>query len=438
MVKNVAIRAYGVSMALLIVCLLASIFVPFFNYLSGTFALLCLGLGLLTLKHLPTRIAATLLVIAGVSMLAVTYSATGEGLSFEHLLSMNQELAGMTSCVVFLRLITGGRAGEADKGVGAKEVRRTGFINHAISSVINIISVGIIADRIKGDKPLTIKDASLLSSTYGLGAFWSPFWVAAAAAGVLMPGANTILQIGIGGFAAIICLFIATWWNIRTRTPEELQAFTGYQPSFRLLRVPMSMVLFVLLTHLLFPEISIPKLVVAGALLVTLIGAIGIHGLRGVPIMVIHGIKNLPISRTEGTLFIAAGILTIGFRALQNVVHIQVPLTEFTPLVAWGMIIVMIIVSLLGVHPVISSAIIVGLLANIQIDPTMFVLSVLIGWSLASIVGPISGLLNYLNGQYGIPNFRLVKENMPIVLFSVVVSLPILYLAEYVIGIWGN
>lgn len=435
MVKNVAIRAYGVSMALLIFCLLTSIFVPFFNYLSGAFALLCLVLGLLTLKHLPTRIAATLLVVAGVSMLVFTYSITGEGLRIDHLLSMNQELAGMTSCVVFLRLITGGRTGESEKGDGAKEIRRTGFINHGISSVINIISVGIIADRIKGDKPLTIKDASLLSSTYGLGAFWSPFWVAAAAAGVLMPGANTILQIGIGGFAAIICLFIATWWNIRTRTPEELAAFTGYQPSLRLLRVPMAMVIFVLVTHLLFPPISIPKLVVAGALLVTLIGVVTLRGWSGIPMMVKHGLNNLPISRTEGTLFIAAGVLTIGFRAIQSVVHIEVPLTEFTPLVAWVMIIVMIAVSLLGVHPVISSAIIVGLLANIQIDPTMFVLSVLIGWSLASIVGPISGLLNYLNGQYGISNFRLVKENMPIVLFSLIVALPILYLAEYLIGV---
>ena len=52
------------------------------------------------------------------------------------------------------------------------------------------------------------------------------------------------------------------------------------------------------------------------------------------------------------------------------------------------------------------------------------------GWAIGSIVGPLSGIANFLNGQYGVRNLELVRSNLPAAAVGLIVALPVLMLID--------
>ena len=73
----------------------------------------------------------------------------------------------------------------------------------------------------------------------------------------------------------------------------------------------------------------------------------------------------------------------------------------------------MILLSLLGGHPVISIALATLLLTPIAPDSQLLAVAFVYNWSLGACAKPLSGLTLIFQGHYGIPSIKLAVLNWP-------------------------
>jgi len=200
-----------------------SVLVPQATLVAGVLALGC-GLVGLTLVGATQRAVGLVLILVGVGSLIVGI-LLGGSVHGSDLLSVNQDLIGMLAAVSFLRLVTPLAHLARSRLSGRPAVLRTALATHVLGSVINLGAVGIVGDHLRGRAPLKLADAALLSRSYAAGAFWSPFWAAAAAAATLAPSANSVVLLLVGLPMALIALCLSVWgvfrmWGTSSRTTK--------------------------------------------------------------------------------------------------------------------------------------------------------------------------------------------------------------------------
>jgi hypothetical protein len=90
----------------------------------------------------------------------------------------------------------------------------------------------------------------------------------------------------------------------------------------------------------------------------------------------------------------------------------------------------MALLSLVGVHPVISIAAVAAVIAPLHPDPTLYAMSGMIAWGASAAAGPISGLNIYLNGRFGTNNFAIARRNLPYFFVVLALAWPVLWLCD--------
>ncbi|TDW29429.1 hypothetical protein [Cryobacterium psychrophilum] len=402
-----------------------SAIVPQATLLAGvlTLALAVVGLFLVGRNQ---RIIASVLMSIGVAALLVAIGLGGR-VDAGDVLSVNQDLIGMLTAVSFLRLITPVSPPTLTRLHGRMAVARTALTTHLLGSVINIGVVSIVGDNLRGRGPLRLADAALLSRSFSAAAFWSPFWAAGAAATALVPGANALVLIVVGLSMATVAVLLSLW-DVFHLLGEDLRGYRGYALSWALMRIPLALVALVIVVHRIFPLASVPRIVLVSGLLVTLVGLIIVNRRTALRALARHARHDLPTLRGEVTLFASAGVLAVGLRVLFPLLDLELPLSTFTVAVAWASMLVMILLALVGVHPVVSVAIVAALVIPLHPDPTLFTLAACIGWGTGTAVGPITGLTMLLNSRYGIESLALTRQNLVYLGVVLVVAWPALLL----------
>ena len=404
--------------------------VPSATLVAGALTLPCALVGILLVSPLQ-RLISLVLIGVGVTAFLIGVSA-GAPVVVRDVLAVNQDLIGMLTAMSFLRLITPTGAPKPSKLRGRAAVLRTATATHLLGSVINIGAVGIIGDHLRGRGALRMPDALLLSRSYSMGAFWSPFWAAAAAAASVIPGANTPLLIGIGLALAFSTILLSSF-DIFRSWGNELPEYQGYSLSWELLRIPLALVALVVLAHQGFPQVPVPRMVLLAGLTVTLAGLLIQRPRQALRHLARHARHQLPGLRGEVTLFASAGILAVGLRALLPAFDLELPFDNFTVPLAWAAMVVMIVLSLIGVHPVVSIALVGTLVLPLQPDPSLFVLAASIGWGTSAAVGPITGLVMFMNSRYGIDSIQLTRGNFLYLGIVLVLAWPALLLCNLIV-----
>ncbi|TFD56912.1 MULTISPECIES: hypothetical protein [unclassified Cryobacterium] len=402
-----------------------SVALPDATLVAGGLTIAAAAVGLVLVNR-TQRIIAMLLIGLGIASVLIGV-ALGGTVNGRDLLSVNQDLIGMLTAVSFLRLITPSEPTTRTRLHGRLAVLRTALATHALGAIINIGAVGIVGDHLRGRTALRLPDAALLSRSFSAAAFWSPFWAAAAAATTLVPGANSLvlLLVGLGLALAAIGLSV---WDIFRLWGRDLPAYTGYSLSWALVRVPLALVALVIIAHQLFSAVPVPRIVLIAGLGVTLLGLLIVNGRGAVRSLARHAKHDLPQLRGEVTLFASAGVLAVGLRMLFPLFELQLPVSEFTVPVAWAMMLAMILLALVGVHPVVSVAVVAALMHPLGPDPTLFVLAACIGWGVSTAVGPITGLTMLLSSRYSIDSVALTRRNLVYLAVVLVASWPALLL----------
>ena len=417
----------AVVLSLLIPAVAVSIVAPEATLVAGALTLVAALVGLLVVRRLQLAISLALVTV-GLTAL-ITALSLGHRSTPAELLTVNQDLIAMLAAVSFIQLIATSTEAAPAKLTGTKAVWRTAAAVHLLGSVINVSALNIIGERLGKGRPLTRANELLLSRSFSAGAFWSPFWGAAAAAIAYAPGAkaNVLVVCGLCMAAAALAVSIST---VVRAFGLELKGYHGYVLSWRALGIPLALVGLVIGAHLATPEVPIPRLVLVSSISMTFITLL-VRSPRSVGRRIVtHARVGLPGLAGELTLFASAGVLAIGLGAFFSVVDLDLPVAEFTVTTAWAATLVMTLMSLIGVHPVISIAAVAAVIAPLDPEPTLYAMAGMIAWGASAAAGPISGLNIYLNGRFGANNFAIARANLPYVLVVLALAWPVLWLVS--------
>ncbi|MCS3843379.1 hypothetical protein [Microbacterium sp. AK031] len=414
-------------LSLLILTVAISIAVPEATLVAGALTLLSALIGLLIVRGVQLIIS---LVLVGCGLAALIAGLLlGDRPDLADFLTVNQDLIAMLAAVSFVRLITTSTETPAPRLSGAKAVWRTAAAVHLLGSVINISAINLIGERLGKDGRLSRLNELLLSRSFSAGAFWSPFWGATAAAIAYAPGAKSNVLILCGLCLALVALTYSITATVRRFGPS-LGNYHGYVLTWRALRIPLALAVVVLGLHTLIPETPITRLVLVGSLGITVVTLFFIQPRTAGSRLFSHVRSALPRLSGELTLFASAGVLAIGLGSFFNAVQLELPVTQYTIPVAWATTLVMAMLSLVGVHPVISIAAVAAVIVPLHPDPTLYAMSGMIAWGASAAAGPISGLNIYLNGRFGTNNFAIARRNLPYFIVVLALAWPVLWLCD--------
>ena len=213
----------------------------------------------------------------------------------------------------------------------------------------------------------------------------------------------------------------------------ELSGYHGYALSWRALRVPLVLVIIVLVAHGLAPEMIIPHVVLISSVAMTLTVLFIRQPWVAHKLIIDHAGLVLPRLKGEAALFASAGVLAVGLSALFDALELDLPISDFNVLTAWLCTLVMALMSLVGVHPVISIAAVAALIAPLDPDPTLYAMAGMLAWGASAAAGPISGLNIFLNGRFGTNNFAIARANLPYLFVVLLLAGPVLLLCSLLV-----
>ncbi|MFM2482886.1 hypothetical protein [Celerinatantimonas sp. YJH-8] len=301
-------------------------------------------------------------------------------------LTRNLPLLMMFVAVSFLSL-TNPTEADLDQPQGKKGFWSTILSCHVLGAVINLSIIFVVGDRLARNDKLTERQVQVLMRGFCSGAYWSPFFIASGVAMTYAPGAQWQHTV-IAGLILVLPMLLFSYWEL---SRQGLEQFTGYPLRKDSLVMPIIMAVAVLGIHTLYPTISILTLISMGAP----IGAVIFMKQRPRRKVILHYIENrLSNVSSQFSLFLAAGVFSTGISVLiQSYPTIfAFHASSFTPMLFWIVSALMILIGLVGVHPVVSVSLVSPFLQPLTQNYDQLAFLYLSVWGTATAVSPLSGV----------------------------------------------
>ena len=365
------------------------------------------------------RIQLGILVSLGVVLFFVGVSR-GAQVNWSGILSQNTGLLSMVLSVGLLRLIIAKdsekRATEIEKlPIGRKAFAQTLMSVTLFGSVINISAPILISDRLTLNRSMDYFTAGTLVRAYSACAAYSPFFACMAVA-LTAVGDFDMLSVMASGLPLTIASVVVLYLNALWFHPKKMDAFYGYPIRLESLFVPFVLTLMVFLSSLVFPSIPVLTIIALSSIVLTATLLLYRQGASFTAQRFSSFVTtDLPRALNELQLFISAGILASGLQAMVQAGSLSAPVGEFTSSSASVLLAVMIIVSAMGIHPVIQIAAVTPLILVSNPDPELLGLTYLFSWALGTQASPLSGTNLIMQGRYGIVAWRGAVQNWPFV-----------------------
>lgn len=369
-------------------------------------------------------------IMLGIGSVGIAWGLfAGSDLHFlQQALLANQSLIAMLLAVSFLRLVTA-------LGTDPNEVLPSGKAAlwknllgmHVFASVINYSSVMIMGERLARQQPLSPLQAVVLSRGFALAAHWSPFFAAMGIALSHAPGSSLPVLVAVGLPCALLALLYSGWEL--SRHPDAAQSYF-YPMHFQALWMPGLLAILVIVVHYLLPALPILSLVSMLALSLSLLLLLASRKHSGGE-FIEHIHNALPKSANETLLFLAAGVFAAGISAMIYALDWQLSLSHFGATEATILLIISVLVSVFGVHPVISIATAGGMLAPLVDDPNLLGITFLMSWALGVLISPYSGIHLAMQGRFKINGLEFLRGNWRFVLLMCLVYGLVLQLYEW-------
>ncbi|MDX1266180.1 MAG: hypothetical protein R3311_02340 [Oceanisphaera sp.] len=360
------------------------------------------------------RIQALLLLLVGAGCLVLS-QRLGAVVDIERLFASNSSLLSMLVAVSFLGLVSRPDDENAARFPrGRRAVASTLGAVHLFGSVINLSSVFIIGDRLSRNGSVSREQAIVLIRGFTAAAFWSPFFAAMAVALSLAPEAK-LASLWLVSMPLALLAMGLTWWQLNRQPGGDEAAvvgeFTGYPLHPSGLMLPALLAAAVLLLHQWWPALSILAVI---TLLSPLLSMLFLVVARRSPLAGLGQLVNgrLPQMGNELVLFLAAGVLAYGLENLLSSWGGHLPLSGFGATEASLTYLATVLLSLLGIHPIICIALAGSVLAPLAPDHTLLALVFLSSWAVGTSTGPLSGINLAFQGRYGIDSFRIMRWNL--------------------------
>ncbi len=338
----------------------------------------------------------------------VISSFNGYEIAYQKAFTINLYLLSLLIGVGFLRLI----ATPKEENIKALPQGKPSFFKtywgiHLFGSVINLSSLLLVADRLYKHAPLSRLQIIVLTRAFSSDAYWSPFFVAFAAALTYASNLDAFVILPLGIFLAL-CAFILTYWEV-SQNPKELNAFKGYPIHFETLYLPFLLALLVLVTHDFFPKITIIVLIALFSLLLCLV-ILPFKYKKSPQVLFGYITTDLPHMKNELALFLIAGVFGVMVSSILMGLEVQLPFESLNGLSASVLLFILIALSFIGIHPIISIAVIGNWMS--ELNHTLLAVTFLMSWATAVSTSPFSGLNLTMQSRYSLKAIELFKVNI--------------------------
>lgn len=379
------------------------------TWLSGLCGWLSLAL---LFSFTPWRNFIQFFLLAGLGIMLLCWGLSRGGtVSLPNLLVQNNSLLVMLYSVSFLRLVAipAAEAGELPRGRMAFLKTLLGI--HILGAVINLSILVLVAGRYHALGLLRRDTVSLMGQAFSAAAFWSPFFAAMGVALTYAPGAQLLTVIAYGLILTLLSLALITilagGWRL-----QKVQDFPGYPMHLSSVVIPATLASLVIVLHLLLPKISLLALVSTSSIGLVFLVLLLTAKQAAWPRFKQHLLEAAPRMGRELALFLGAGVLTLGLQTLLGTVGEFQIFKQFTGIEASILLGGAILVSMLGIHPIISIAVVGPLILPLQPNLELLATLFLSMWSLGVVANPISGTNVMLHSQFGVSGRDAFRWNL--------------------------
>jgi hypothetical protein len=192
--------------------------------------------------------------------------------------------------------------------------------------------------------------------------------------------------------------------------------FNGYPIRRESLFIPMFLASSVIFFHFIWPNISILVLICLLAPSATLL----LMRTASRKASLLHFVNHkLPQIGSQFALFLAAGIFSNGISAiiLSYPEFFNLESFTFSPLLFSFVLAAMIAVGIIGIHPVVSIAIVSPMLLPLHPDPTQLGFLFLSAWAISAGSSGLTGLGLLMTSRYQIPTKTIVTNSIYYAIF---------------------
>ncbi len=396
---------------------------------AGVFA----WLALILLFRFIAKKGLLLLLVGATSAVLIFSFLQGLSIDFQKALLVNQHLLTLLIGVGFLRLIATPKVDKIKTlPKGKRSFLKTYLGIHLFGSVINLSSLILVADKLYKKAPLSNIQIVLLTRAFSSDAYWSPFFVAFAAAVTYAPNLDASIIL-INGLVLASIAFVVSYLEVSRSSALDIKEFRGYPIHFETLYIPVILALLVLVVNHYFPETKVIVLISLFSLLLTIIILPTKVGLNKAVTTFSHYITHeLPLMKNELALFLIAGVFGVSISSILIGFDVAVPFDDFDGQSASLLLLVLILLSFVGIHPIISIAVIGNWMS--EINHTLLAVAFLMSWATAVSTSPFSGLNLTLQARYNLKAIDIFRLNIGYAVKMYLVCAAILWALEYQIG----
>ncbi len=359
------------------------------------------------------RIQVGIIILVGIFLSGYAVTIGGK-VHYDAIITGNTRLLTMVAAVGFLRLVALPVSSQSEKlPVGPKAYLQTLLGLNVSSSVINISAPILIADRIHQKRPLQRFTAQSMTRVFCGVSSWSPFFGAMAVVLTYLADAQ-LSWIIMAGLPFTLLGLMLVLIEARLRHRSELENFIGYPMHLQSLSIPLMLVITVVFGSWLLPATPILVVISLSALSITTIVLLFRTSLpESVRQLGHYVIDGLPRIVNELTLFLAAGLIAAGMSSLIQQGIVPNPFTSFDASSAAILLGIMLLLAVMGIHPVILISSLSPLLLTLEPDPNLLAITYLIAWNLGTCSSPLSGTNLVFQGRYDIPSWKIATWNWP-------------------------
>ena len=382
---------------------LVSVIIPVILPLPALLAwLVCL----LTWRGLDRNATRQALVLLTSGIAALLFAGSqGVYLGWREILAVNLPLLAMFVAVAFLSLTNRGIE-DPDLPHGNKAVLITALGTHLLGALINLSVLFVFGDRLQKNGTLTREQMIILARSFCAAAWWSPFFIATGVALTYAPGMHWRETLIPGALMSAIAIGYAVIEVCCIRKKE----FSGYPLKLESLMVPLFLAAVVIITHHFRPDIKVLHLISIVSPLGAILFMKGRPRLAALHDFVVNRISSVS---SQFTLFLAAGVFSTGIKSIILVYPSFFSLagSSLTPLLFTVILAVMIIVGIMGVHPIVSIAIVSPLLLPLHPDQSQLGFLFLSSWAISTGSSPLSGVGLALVSRYHASPQLILQSN---------------------------
>ena len=335
----------------------------------------------------------------------------GFKIDFIKVFTVNQYLLTLLIAVGFLRLIATPKKDKLSSlPKGKQSFIKTYLGVHLFGSVINLSSLILVADKMYKKAPLTNSQIILLTRAFSSDAYWSPFFVAFAAAITYAPNLNTSIIL-LNGITLAFLAFLITYYEVIKNKEFKIDEFRGYPLSFDSLYLPFILAVVVLITNYIYPNIKVIVLISLYSILMSLFILPIKKGFnQAISKFQLHIIDELPKMKVEMALFLVAGMFGMAVSSILIGLNLKLPFEIFDWQIASILLLIFITLAFIGIHPIITIAIIGDFLSGV--NHTLLALTFLMAWSTTVSTSPFSGLNLTIVARYNFDAKEIFKLNI--------------------------